>query len=537
MKDYTKVPEYFNIGVAVTDSHLGTPIENRDALIVEEPGEKPQVCTFKELSILSSKFATILRNLHIGEGFRVLIRLPNSVAYPTTFYGTMKAGAVAVPTSTLLTPKEVGYLASDSGAKVLVIDKKSWPQFSEELSGNSELEFVFLTGEGPLPPFKNGIKIFDLSESLDQSFQIAEPVRTKSSDPAYLVYTSGTTGYPKGVLHAHRALIGRQPASEFWFHFQDHDKILHSGKFNWTYVLGTALMDPMFRGHTVIAFEGKNDVSTWLELIAKYECTIFIGVPTIYRQILQKTNATKADVPSLRYGMCAGEHLTDEVLKEWQTRFKLPIYEGLGMSEFSYYISQNRYSLIRPGSAGKIQPGHKVKLVDSDFHEVPPGEEGMIVVSEEDPGLFLEYWRLPEENKSSRKNGYFLTGDYAKLDEDGYIWFVGRKDDIINTFGYRVSPYEIERVMKSHPAISECVALGEDIGNSKVLVSLCVLLLPDTQVSESELIAFGKERLAEYKAPKKVHFFSEFPRTKNGKVLRKELALKIQPAENNPARG
>ncbi|TGN11864.1 acyl-CoA synthetase [Leptospira ilyithenensis] len=518
-----KIPEFFNIGTAVTDLHLGTKIETRIALVIEnETGEREE-CSFKELSVLSSRFHFSLIRNGYDRDTRVLIRLSNSITYPSAFFGTLKSGAIATPTSTLLTSKEVSYIAKDSGAKVLVTEKSMWIDLEKELTEDSEIETVYLSGEGGLPNSNSRFKFIDLDEELAKKVTLPVPTKTKSDDPAYLVYTSGTTGYPKGVLHAHRALLGRQPASEFWFDFEDHDKILHSGKFNWTYVLGTALMDPLYRGHTVIAYEGKNHPELWIDLIARHKCTIFIGVPTVYRQILQKTDLSKKNTPTLRYCMSAGEHLSDEVLEKWKDRFQVPIYEGLGMSEFSYYISQNKKNGIRPGSAGKIQPGHLVDLIDAEGKKVPPGKEGLIVVSEKDPGLFLRYWNLPDEDKKSRKEGYFITGDYARIDNDGYVWFIGRKDDIINTFGYRVSPYEIERVMKSHPDIADCVAIGEDIGNDKTLVSLCVILHPETNLSEEEVIRFGKERLAEYKAPKKIHFYKNFPRTKNGKILRKEI--------------
>lgn len=533
MEKQMMIPEYFNIGTATTDAHRKTKTEHRTALVVEETDKPPQRATFGQLADLSSKFHALVARLGVAPQSRILIRLPNSLAYPIAFYGAMKAGMIAVPTSTLLTAKEILFLAQDSGAEILVIDRAAWSSIGNEFRGDVKIRFVFLTGfvdSSESLPEISGMQLFDLDAELAKIAEIPEPVKTRANDSAYLVYTSGTTGYPKGVLHAHRSLLGRQPASDYWFDFREHDYILHSGKFNWTYVLGTGLMDPMYRGHSVVVYEGKNDPEVWIRLIRLYNCSIFIGVPTVYRQILQKTKAHGADVPSLRYGMCAGEHLSDEVLNGWFRRFGTPIYEGLGMSEYSYYISQNKYHRVLPGSAGKIQPGRMVRLVDADLNDVKIGEEGMLAVDERDPSLFIEYWNRPEENAAARKNGLFLTGDYASVDAEGYVRFIGRKDEIIKSFGYRVSPFEIERVMKSHPAISECVALGEDIGDSKVLVSLCVLLFPDTQVSESELLEFGKANLADYKAPKRIHFFQDFPRTKNGKVLRRDLALKIRTA-------
>jgi acyl-coenzyme A synthetase/AMP-(fatty) acid ligase len=468
-----ETPERFNIGVACLDRHLGTPVAGRAAMIVEDDIRGTSQATYAELAARTSRFGQLLRSLGIGAGDRVLIRLPNSLDYPTAFLGAMKRGAISVPTSTLLTPEEVLYLAKDSQARAIVIDKAAWATFGPRLAESPTLSFVLLAGGGSITSVA-GLEVLDLDAALAGIAAWDAPHPTRPDDPAYLVYTSGTTGYPKGVLHGHRSLLGRQPASEYWFDFalpsreagdsQPGDRILHSGKFNWTYVLGSAMMDPLYRGETVIAYEGRNDATTWPRLIAKHEATIFIGVPTVYRQIIQKTDLAARDVPTLRHCMSAGEHLSDEVLAQWRSRFGMDIYEAVGMSEFSYYLSQSKHRPIRAGSAGFPQPGHEIRLLDPEtLREVGPGEEGMICVPETDPGLFLEYWNLPEETAKLRHDGWFFTGDYARYDADGYIWFLGRKDDIIKSFGYRVSPYEVERVLKAHPAGAPSASGGAEI--------------------------------------------------------------------------
>jgi acyl-coenzyme A synthetase/AMP-(fatty) acid ligase len=294
------LPEHFNIGVACTDAHLGTPVADRVAMIVEDDTLGTATATYRELAVASSRFAQLLRNLDVKLEDRVLIRLPNSLAYPIAFFGAMKRGAIAVPTSTLLTAEEVVYLAKDSGATVLVTDKAMWAGVKDKLTGVDGLKYVLLAGSEE-PPFASGgaPAVLDLEAELARITTWSPPHRSRSHDPAYLVYTSGTTGYPKGVLHAHRAMLGREPAAQYWFDFAEDgdDRILHSGKFNWTYVLGSGLMDPLHRGKTVIVHEGRNDAAGWISLMARHRATIFIGVPTIYRQILQKTTATGADVP------------------------------------------------------------------------------------------------------------------------------------------------------------------------------------------------------------------------------------------------
>jgi acetyl-CoA synthetase len=524
------IPEFFNIGTACTDRHLGTPVEDSLAMIVEDDTGAVREATYAALARETGRFSQVLRNLGIAPRERVLIRLLNCLEYPISFLGTLKSGAVAVPTSTLLKAEEVGYLAEDSGARALVTHKDMWPVLSEEVAHHPHLETVLLFGkdggEGALPSSEK-VRLLDFEAEMAKVSEWETPARTRANDPAYLVYTSGTTGFPKGVLHAHRALLGRLPSAYYWFNYVEGERILHSGKFNWTYVLGTGMMDPFYQGKTVLVYEGKNDPHTWPELIARHGCTTFIGVPTVYRQIIQRTEFTKRDMPTLRHCMSAGEHLSDEVLRAWKERFGIDVYEGIGMSECSYYISQRADRPIRPGSAGFPQPGHFVKLLDENFDEVPQGEEGMLCIPESDPGLFLGYWRKPEETAALRKNGWFITGDYGRIDVDGYFWFLGRRDDIINSFGYRISPHEIERVLKGHPGISDCVALGEEIGPEKILVAACVIPAGDANLSEEEIIAYARQHLADYKAPKKVHFYTEFPHTKNGKVLRRALLEQI----------
>jgi acyl-coenzyme A synthetase/AMP-(fatty) acid ligase len=534
-----QIPNQFNIGVACSDQHLNTPQADNIAMIVEDDVRGTSEITFTELARKTDQFAQLLRNLNVQVGDRVLIRLPNSLDYPIAFLGTMKMGAIAVPTSTLLTAEEVAYLAKDSGATVLVSDQTAWQNMEdkivENLSDTPNLSHILLS-QTPFVPAHGCLNVQSLSASLDSIQQCEAPYNSVADEPAYLVYTSGTTGYPKGVLHAHRALLGRQPAAQYWFNY-DHnaqDRIMHSGKFNWTYVLGSGLMDPLYLGKTVIVHEGKNDAQVWLDLIQKHQATIFIGVPTIYRQILQKTTATQVDIPSLRHYMSAGEHLSDEVLSQWHARFGVDIYEAVGMSEFSYYLSQSKFRSIRPGSAGFPQPGHNIKLLNPEtLEEVQVGEEGMISVPDSDPGLFLSYWNLPDETEKYKHDNYFFTGDYAKYDADGYIWFLGRKDDIIKSFGYRVSPYEIERVYKGHPDVADCAAVGEEIEKDKLLVVIYVILKPVATATADDLVAFGKQHLAAYKAPKTVYLAHDFPRTKNGKILRKDISPNISIAKSS----
>ena len=263
-----EIPEYFNIGAACTDAHLGTAAESRPAVICDDDARGVRQFTFGELARHTSQFAALLRQLGVDAGERVLIRLPNCLEYPVVFLGAMKRGAVPVPTSILLTAEEVLFLVRDSGACALVTDRASWQQMRAALEEDAALTHVLLA-DGGAPPGAR-LRPIDLAVRLDAITAWQPPHRTRADDPAYLVYTSGTTGYPKGALHAHRALLGHTPASRYWFDFQPAgDRVLHSGKYNWTYVLGTGLMDPLLRGATTIVHEGPSDAATWPRLIAR----------------------------------------------------------------------------------------------------------------------------------------------------------------------------------------------------------------------------------------------------------------------------
>jgi acetyl-CoA synthetase len=518
------VPERFNIGVACTDAHLGTPVAARDAVVVDRDGAGVDALTFAALAERTSRFAQLLRRLGCDAGDRVLIRLPNCLAYPTAFLGALKRGAVPVPTSTMLTADEVRFVGTDSGAVVAVTDRATWLAMHELFEELPALREVVLVGDPSGVPTRR-LRVRALEPALTAITQWEAPHATRADDPAYLVYTSGTTGYPKGVLHAHRALLGRQPSSTYWFDFDPAgDRVLHAGKYNWTYVLGTGLMDPLYRGHTAIVHEGATDATLWPRRIARHGATIFIGVPTIYRQILQKTEYGRADVPTLRHCMSAGEQLSAEVLTQWRERFGLEIYEALGMTECSYYLCETVSRPIRPGSAGFVQPGHDIRLLDpGTLDEVPAGSEGMLCINRRDPGLMLRYWNQPEETASAFRGDWFLTGDYARRDEDGYVWFLGRRDDLINTFGYRVSPHEVERVLKSHPAIADAAVAGEVVGPQKTVVAAYVVPRSPDLVPE-DVIRFAREHVAAYKAPRQVYLVDDLPRTRNGKVQRRALA-------------
>ena len=509
---------------------------NGKSEIVSVTGDNPlHKYTYKDAFRRVRQMANALKKVGFESGDRIATLAWNDYRHFELYYAISCSGQVCHTINPRLFPEQIEFIINHAEDRFIFTDPMFVPLLEQLQHKLPHVEgFVVMTDTAHMPEtsLKNAHCYEAFIEGESDSFDWPQLEENSASS---MCYTSGTTGYPKGVLHAHRALLGRKPASEFWFNFSDsNDRILHTGKFNWTYVLGSGLMDPLYLGKTVIVHEGKNDAEGWINLIKKHKATIFIGVPTIYRQILQKSTANKNDVKSLRHCMSAGEHLSDEVFDQWHARFALDIYEAVGMSEFSYYISQSAHMPIRPGSAGFPQPGHEIRLLNPDNLEpVKFGEEGMICVPENDPGLFLRYWNLAEETKKYRHDGWFFTGDYARFDKDGYLWFLGRKDDIIKSFGYRVSPYEIERVYKNHQEIIDCAAIGEEIEKNKILVVLYVILKVGSKITPNELVVYGRENLATYKAPKIVYIAENFPKTKNGKILRRQIDASISLAKSD----
>ncbi|WP_228263657.1 AMP-binding protein [Aliarcobacter cibarius] len=267
------VPEFLNIGIACTTKHVGTNKENNVAMVIEDDKLGTDSITYKELATKSDQVSNFFAGIGLEPRDRVLVCLKNSLAYPISFFGVMKGGMIAVPTSTLLSGSEVKYLAEDSQAKAIVLSASMYENLVPYLENLDNLRTIVVAGIDSVEDLKKpkDINVYALNQIFKETSTTPNHYNSKSGEPAYLVYTSGTTGYPKGVLHSHRSLVGRKPATDYWFDFKENDRIMHSGKFNWTYVLGSALMDPLYNGHTVIAYEGANDASTWINLIKKHQ--------------------------------------------------------------------------------------------------------------------------------------------------------------------------------------------------------------------------------------------------------------------------
>ena len=515
------IPRKFNAGVDCADRNASNPdLANRTALIWEGGDGEVKRFSFSDLKTETNKIANIFLASGVKRGDRVMVMLDNVPEFPFSFLAAMKIGAIPIPASAMLTRHEVSHILADSGAKALVTSPEIYGRVGEAAAG---LSAVWTTG-GKAPA-----GCADIDSLTENAPAELTPANTSAEDIAYLCYTSGTTGEPKGVAHAHRAVIGRDPAAVFWLGARSRPRVFHAGKLNWTYTLGAGCLDAWRHGCSSVIYGGAYNPRIMFDLIKKHRVDVFMAVPTVFRQMARDAaDGAPPDVSGLAHCLSAGEHLTPELFSIWKDNFGVDIREGLGMSEFSYYISNMEGMSIKPGSPGMPQPGRKCFLADPESGEpVRGGGEGVLCSSPGDPGIMLGYWNRPAETREmfSRK-GDFISGDYFTADDEGYLWPLGRKDDMINSFGYRISPFEIEAALSKHPKVADCAAAGIEAGEGKVIAAAFVVPSPgghDGETLKKEILDFLSARLAHYKIPKEVFITGAIPRTKNGKKKRGEL--------------
>ncbi len=478
---------------------------DKTALIIAGCGSERR-WNYRDLDLAVRRLAGGLIERGARPGERLMIRMDNDLSYLLAFFGGFAAGLVSFPSSAALTEEEADFLLDDSGATWLAVSGRLafHHRLPEGVHVLTEDDILHLAATGPA----------------------VAPVDTAADDPAFLIYTSGTTGRPKGVLHGHRVAWGRRPMVAGWYGLSEDDVVLHAGAFNWTYTLGVGLLDPWANGATAVLYNGPADPAVWPDLIARYGVTLFATVPSLYRRILKYGDLSPERLATLRHGLTAGEALPPALLEAWRARTGKDLYEALGMSEISTYVSTGPGMAIRPGSPGKPQAGRRVAILDpesapEDPRLLPPGAVGLLAVHRSDPGLMLGYWYRPEEEALVYRGEWFAGGDLAHLDEDGYLWYHGRNDDILNTHGYRLSPLEIERVLAHHPDIAD-VAVGE-VAAGPDLTVLAAFVVPHTETNEAAILTWAGEHLASYKQPRRVVFLDRLPRTTNGKLLRRQL--------------
>jgi len=514
------IPKKYNIGYDCVDKHTETNKRNKVALYWENSEGDSDKFTYNDMKRLTNKFGNVLKELDFKKGDRFLIRLPNLPEFQVSFLGGVKIGAIPIPSSVMFRAHEIEYRINDSSSKAVITTSKYVKEVNEVKNECPSLKHIIIIDDAYGDQLSYDELMKESSDKLD-----IEP--TSREDKAFFCYTSGTTGNPKGAVHLQHWVPGNDPSVLFWQQGRDDDLLAHTGDLNWIFPLGNGFLYPWRWGFSTFIYDGRFNPNRWFELIEKYKITNLASVPTAYRMFVAVNDADKKyDLSSLRHCISAGEPLNPEIIKKWRELFNLDIYDGIGMTEIMVYLSNYEGMKIKPGSCGKPQPGKICTIVNHNGKQLPQGEHGLLGIKKTDPGLFKEYWNKPEQTTKSFKNGWFLTGDVLYEDKDGYFWFSGRDDDLIMAAGYRISPFEVESAIISHPDVLECAVVSSPDEIRGVIVKAFVVLHDITKASDKllkDIQEHTKMVAAPYKYPREIEFVEELPKTQSGKIKRKQL--------------
>jgi acyl-coenzyme A synthetase/AMP-(fatty) acid ligase len=484
-RPFPAVPRVFNLaGHVLTRAGLS----DKPALVLLRP-EDDETLTYAQLLRLTQGCATALLARGLSPGDRILMRLGNTLAFPILYLGAIWAGLVPIPTSAALTVPEVTKLADLTSPKLIAVE----PGLS-------------------LPDHPAPRLVPDLAR-----WSSLRPADLHLGDPdreGYIVFTSGTSGTPMAVSHAHRAILARATMHVHWEGLTEADRLLHAGALNWTYTLGTGLLDPWTVGATALIPAAGTPPTALRALLARSHATIFAAAPGVYRQLLR---ADLPLLPHLRHGLSAGESLRHDLRTAWRDRTRTDIHEALGMSEISTYVSGSAARPAPEGCSGYAQPGRHIAILDEDGDPVPRGGPGELAVSTEDPGLMRCY--LGHEPP---QGPWFRTGDAAVMAEDGAVTHLGRKDDLLNAGGFRVSPADVEAAFHDLPDLTACAATEVEVTPGTRIIVL--FYEAPCAIEDAVLRHCAEKALARWKQPRHYQRLDALPRTGTGKLIRKALA-------------
>jgi len=486
-------PAPFNITQYVLAAGVQTP--DKPALEVYHSVDDVDIWRYRDLSTAVLATAGGLCGMGLKCGDRILLRIGNTADFPILFLGAIAMGAVPVPTSAMLTEPEVRHIIG-------------------------ELEPALVAFGGGLKPLAN-LPCAALDQTGINNLRKAPPITPlprHADDLAYIIYTSGTSGQPRAVMHAQRAVWARRMMWQGWYRLQNADRMLHAGAFNWTYTLGSGLLDPWAIGATAMIYTGKPDARIWADLSSRHNPSIFAAAPGIYRQILK--HKITDEFASLRHGLSAGEKLPDSTRTRWQHATGKPLYEALGMSEVSTFISSSPANPPKPGTSGHVQQGRRVAVLGGNG-PVPLNTPGTLAIHRSDQGLMLGYRNQPAETAARYQGEWFVTGDTVSMDAEGYITYLGRDDDMINAGGYRVSPLEIEAALLQFDGITEAAAVEQQVKSDASVIA--VYYVADRTIDDNLLMTHCADRLARYKCPRIFTRIDALPKGANNKIRRKEL--------------
>ncbi|MCB9795414.1 MAG: benzoate-CoA ligase family protein [Alphaproteobacteria bacterium] len=474
---------------------------------------------FAQVAERSARFANLLIAAGIDEEQRVVLCLHDSVDFPTCFLGAMQRGAVPIPINTRLTPQEQAFILRDSRARALVISEDLLPALAQELGALPDLRCVWVSGgDGGARPA--------LEPALAAQPPLAAFARTRPADMAFWLYSSGTTGQPKGVVHAHSHLIATaERYAGPVLSLTQHDVVYSAAKLFFAYGLGNGLTFPMAAGATCVLLHGPPTPEAVCALLAEHRPTLFFGVPTLYGMLLaHEALLPAAEDCSIRLCVSAGEALPPALMQRWWERLGVEILDGIGSTEALHIFLSNRAGQVRPGSSGTPVPGYEVRLLDDAGQPVPVGELGNLEVR--GPSTALMYWNRRARSQEVFQGEWMRTGDSYVQNADGTYSYGGRGDDMMKVGGIWVSPFEVESALLEHPAVFECGVVAKE-DHDRLAKPCAYVVLREGVVADQalreDLIAHARERMASFKRPRWVRFVEELPKTATGKIRRFRL--------------
>lgn len=487
--------------------------------------------TYAELDTLVGRVAAGLRGLGVAPGTPVLMRSPNTPEAVVTTLALFRLGAVAVMSNSQLRQEEVAYLLDNSEARIACAPREHAGPI-EALAAAGALDHVILLDAGLEEAGEPAAAT--VAYAALAAFPALAPVAdTAAEDPAFMVYSSGTTGRPKGIRHAQRWVIALGDMVVLHNEYEPGCITMTPGEFSFMGTFGNNLIGPLRAGATVVLHWGRATPRGVLEAVARFGVTQFLSVPTLYRRILAEPGVEEGlDLSAVRSFMSAGESLGSTVPERWSARFAFPILEIYGVSEVMTCIANTLYNPIKYGSMGKGLPGLRLAILDDRLQPVAPGESGRLMIHRSDPGMYLGYYKAPEKWQAAHKGEWYDTGDVMRQDEDGYFYYLGRNDDLFKSRGYFISPQEIENILLRHPAVAEAAVIGipdEAYGNR---IAAFVKLGGDSgHVAPEAILSATAELLAPYKMPKSLEILPEIPKNPVGKIQRSALVKDIGTAD------
>ena len=524
-----KAPDSFNFAYDVVDKIAEMEPNRRAMMWCNEAGEEREF-SFDEMRKLSNKAANLFTTYGIKKGDKVMLILKRHYQFWIAILGLHKIGAVAIPATNLLTEKDIVYRV-ESASVTAIVSTADGDIPDKILSAQQETGDLFrkfiVRGE------KEGFISFD--KELEKCSDTFTRIESHKNDTMILYFTSGTTGYPKMVIHDHMYSLAHILTAKYW-HNTDHDGLhLTVSETGWAKAAWGKLYGQWFVGTGIFVYDFDKFVPTdLLKMIEKYKISTFCAPPTIFRFFI-KEGIGNYDLSSLTYATVAGEALNHEVYKQFLETTGVRLMEGFGQTETTLCIANLVGAEIKPGSMGKPTPLYDIRLVDQNDNVVPQGEVGEIVIkpkgSKQQAGIFQGYFRDPVLTEMVWRNGLYHTGDTATMDEDGFVWYVGRTDDIIKSSGYRIGPFEIESVLMEHPSVLECAITGVPDEVRGQIVKATIILTSQYKASDElaeELKEYVKKSTAPYKYPRIIEFVEELPKTISGKIRRVEIRSKSE---------